>query len=308
MGRDDYNGESSCPTVPTNSISYRPHQSNIPPLLLGQNVEMASLTQNGSQFGRQGDPNAILNECREIDNAINEIENVLESEEFRRLRDKALRGTDPTTATTQLAVEGDKIVKQYQGLSHKLKTIKQKPESGSPRNAPQVGKVDRRLKNAIRSYREKDNEFTNELRDQAARQYRLVHPDASQAEVNEFVEDPGRDQQVFASALMRTGRSGQATTVENAVRQRSDAIKQIESQMMELADLFNDMDNLVVQQEAAVVNIEQKGEEVVENMDKGTEQIGVAIKSARNRNKLKWWCLGITSMSLFAVLLFHAQH
>jgi syntaxin 1B/2/3 len=308
MGRDDYNGESSCPTVPTNSISYRPHQSNIPPLLLGQNVEMASLTQNGSQFGRQGDPNAILNECREIENAINEIENVLESEEFRRLRDKALRGTDPTTATTQLAVEGDKIVKQYQGLSHKLKTIKQKPESGSPRNAPQVGKVDRRLKNAIRSYREKDNEFTNELRDQAARQYRLVHPDASQAEVNEFVEDPGRDQQVFASALMRAGRSGQATTVENAVRQRSDAIKQIESQMMELADLFNDMDNLVVQQEAAVVNIEQKGEEVVENMDKGTEQIGVAIKSARNRNKLKWWCLGITSTSLFAVLLFHAQH
>jgi len=87
------------------------------------------------------------------------------------------------------------------------------------------------------------------------------------------------------------------------VRQRSDAIKQIESQMMELADLFNDMDNLVVQQEAAVVNIEQKGEEVVENMDKGTEQIGVAIKSARNRNKLKWWCLGITILIIIIVVV-----
>jgi syntaxin 1B/2/3 len=92
------------------------------------------------------------------------------------------------------------------------------------------------------------------------------------------------------------------------VRERSNAIQAIAKQMGELAQLFQDMENLVVQQEAAVVNIEQKGEEVVENMDKGTEQIGVAIKSARNRNKLKWWCLGITSTSLFAILPCHTQH
>jgi len=303
MGRDDYSGKSSCPTMPTNSISYRPHQTNIPPLLLGQNVEMASLTQNGSQFGRQGDPNAILNECREIDNGIDEIEKFLENE-IRTLQNTALRGTDPTAAATELAAKGTGVVKWYTDLSHKLKTIKQKPESGSPRNAPQVGKVDRRLKRAIQDYREKDNQFTKDLRNQAARQYRLVHPDALQADVDEFIEDPERDQQVFANAMLNTGRSGQATTVKASVKQRSDAIKKIEKQMEELAALFNDMDNLVVQQEAAVVNIEQKGEEVVENMDKGTEQIGVAIKSARNRNKLKWWCLGITSTFPFAILLF----
>jgi syntaxin 1B/2/3 len=265
---------------------------------------MASLTQNGSQFGRQGDPNAILNECREIDNGINQIEDYLKSAEYLRLRDQALRGTDPTTATTLLAAEGGKIVKLYTDLTFKLKTIKQKPESGSQRNALQVGKVDRGLKRAIQSYREKEQELTNELRDQAARQYRLVHPNAPQAEVNEFVDDPGRDQQVFANAMMRTGRSGQATSVKDAVKQRSDAIQNIAEQMAELATLFNEMDNLVVQQEAAVVNIEQKGEEVVENLDKGTEQIGVAIKSARNRNKLKWWCLGITSTFPNAILLF----
>ena len=72
--------------------------------------------------------------------------------------------------------------------------------------------------------------------------------------------------------------------------------------MMELAELFQDMDNLVVQQEAAVVNIEMKGEEVVENMDKGTEQIGVAIQSARNARKWKWWCLGIVGKFLYTFL------
>jgi syntaxin 1B/2/3 len=57
-----------------------------------------------------------------------------------------------------------------------------------------------------------------------------------------------------------------------------------------------------MQQEAAVTNIEMKGEEVVEHMDKGNEQIGTAIVHARNTRKWKWWCLCITSMSLAPTL------
>jgi syntaxin 1B/2/3 len=72
--------------------------------------------------------------------------------------------------------------------------------------------------------------------------------------------------------------------------------------MIQLAELFNDMENLVMQQEAAVTNIEMKGEEVVENMDKGNEEIGTAIVHARNTRKWKWWCLCITSMSLAPTL------
>jgi len=72
--------------------------------------------------------------------------------------------------------------------------------------------------------------------------------------------------------------------------------------MIQLAELFNDMENLVMQQETAVTNIEMKGEEVVEHMDKGNEQIGTAIVHARNTRKWKWWCLCITSTSLALTL------
>ena len=66
--------------------------------------------------------------------------------------------------------------------------------------------------------------------------------------------------------------------------------------MIELAQLFQDMDTLVVQQEVQVTQIEQKGEEVVENLDKGNEEIGTAVVSAKRTRKNKWICLGIVGM------------
>ncbi len=61
--------------------------------------------------------------------------------------------------------------------------------------------------------------------------------------------------------------------------------------MIELARLFQELDVLVTQQEPAVTQIEQKGEEVTENTAKANTEIDGAIVKARSRNRKKWWCL-----------------
>ena len=96
---------------------------------------------------------------------------------------------------------------------------------------------------------------------------------------------------------MQSDRQGRARAALSAVQDRHKALVKIEQQMVELSQLFQDMDTLVVQQEAAVTQIEQKGEEVVDNLDKGNEEIGVAVKTARSTRKKKWWCLGICGTS-----------
>jgi syntaxin 1B/2/3 len=75
------------------------------------------------------------------------------------------------------------------------------------------------------------------------------------------------------------------------VKERHEAIQGIERQMVELGKLFKDLDQIVQEQEALVTDIEQKGDEVRENVTKGNEEIGTAIVSARARNRKKWWCL-----------------
>ncbi|CRK26260.1 hypothetical protein BN1708_014441 [Verticillium longisporum] len=201
----------------------------------GSNVEMAPLAQNAGSFG-QGDPNAILNECRSIDSGIDE-----------------------------------------------------------------VGRVDRRLKQVIQQYQQIESTFRKKTQEQMARQYRIVRPDADESEVRQAVEDPNGGQ-VFSQALMQSSRQGQARAALNAVQDRHAEIQRIEQQMVELAQLFQDMDTLVVQQEAAVAQIEQKGEEVAENLDKGNEEIGVAVDTARKTRKKKWWCLGICVLIILIIV------
>ena len=97
--------------------------------------------------------------------------------------------------------------------------------------------------------------------------------------------------------LLQGDRRGQSQSALRAVEDRHTAIQKIESQMIELAQLFQDMETLVVQQEPMIQDIEQKGEEVTVNVEKANEEISGAITKARSRNRKKWWCLLIVSTS-----------
>lgn len=262
---------------------------------------MAPLAQNAGSFG-QGDPNAILNECREIDRGIDEIERNLN--QLKMLQDRSLNDADTSAGSAtsrQLDNLSSETMSYYRVLTQRVREVKSSPESRQPKNAPQVGRVDRRLKEAIQNYQRVESAFRNKTQDQMARQYRIVRPDASEAEVRNAVEDASQGAQVFQQALMQSDRRGQARAVLNAVQDRQAALQKIESQMIELAQLFQDMDTLVVQQEVQVNQIEQKGEEVVENLDKGNEEIAVAVTTARKTRKKKWICLGISGTSFSSI-------
>lgn len=253
---------------------------------------MSSLAQNAASFG-QGDPNAILNECRDIDRGVDAIERNLE--QLRMLQQRALDDADSSASSgtnRQLDALSAETMNMYRGFTDRVRKVKSSPDSRLPKNAPQVGRVDRRLKQAIQQYQSVESSFRKKTQDQMARQYRIVRPDASESEVRTAVEDTSGGQ-VFSQALMQSDRRGQARAALTAVQDRHVALQKIEQQMIELAQLFQDMDTLIMQQDVAVTQIEQKAEEVVENLDKGNEEIGTAIVTARKTRKKKWICLGI---------------
>lgn len=271
--------------------------------IAGSNVEMAPLAQNaGSMAGSTG-PNAILNECRDIDRGIDQIEQNLE--QLRALQQRTLDDADSSSssaANRQLDTMSSDTMAMYRGLTERVRTVKSNPDARTPKFSQQVSRVDRRLKSAIQQYQQVESQFRKRTQDQMARQYRIVRPDASEQEVRAAVEDTSNNQ-VFSQALMQSDRQGRARAALSAVQDRHKALVKIEQQMVELSQLFQDMDTLVVQQEAAVMQIEQKGEEVVDNLDKGNEEIGVAVNTARKTRKKKWICLGICSKFALHVFL-----
>lgn len=255
---------------------------------------MSSFSQpSAAGFGGGG---SILNECSDIDRGIDEVDQNLA--QLRNLHRAALGDTD-TSSGSRINRDVDGLSSQtmtlYRSLVDRVRKVKSNPDSRQPMNARQVERVDRRLKTAIQQYQSVEADFQREMQGQIARQYKIVRPNATDEELSRAV-DGAEGGQVFTQALMQSNRQGQASAALNNVKDRHAQILKIEKQMSELAQLFQDMNTLVVQQEAAVQQIDQQAEEVVENLDKGNTEIDTAVKTARATRKKKWWCLGITGM------------
>ena len=162
--------------------------------IIDNNVELQNL--NGGASGGFGqDPSAILNECRDIDRAIDDLERQLQ--ELQSLQRRFT--TSNESSSEQINSMGSSIMSSYRALGQRVKKVKSQPESGNQRNAAQVGKVDRRLKTAINTYQTVESEFRRRVREQQERQYRIVRPDATEDEVRQACEEP--NQQIFQQAV-----------------------------------------------------------------------------------------------------------
>lgn len=263
-----------------------------PPPAYGGGVEMQPLTHNGAPYSStpvpQRDPNQILNDCRAVSRAVDDLEGRLQ--ELQRLQRSFVSSAGVSNKDVD-ALSAD-IMSGYRGLADRVKRIKGQPDAGNPRNKPQVDALDRRIRKAIQSYQQTEAAFRKEVQEQQRRQYLIVRPDATESEIREATEGGG-DTQIFQQALMQSDRRGQSQSTLRNVQQRHDAIQQIERTMIELQQLFQDLDAIVVQQDVAVQDIEVKAEETYGHIEAGNVHLDKGVSSARAARKKKWICLGI---------------
>lgn len=85
------------------------------------------------------------------------------------------------------------------------------------------------------------------------------------------------------------------------MEERNKAIRDTERQMVELAQLFQDLDQILQQQEPLVADVERNGDDVRENITKGNEEVITAITTARARNRKKWWCLLVVLLVVITI-------
>lgn len=147
------------------------------------------------------DPHAVLNQCRDVNRGIDSVEDLIR--QINSLYRRLLSDVDPGRENA-IRADADELANQtknlYRNLIDRMKAIKQLPEAGSPNNAPQIGRVERKLKAAITSYQQVQVDFQKESETQMARQYRIVRPDATDMEVREAVQDTS-NQQIFSQAV-----------------------------------------------------------------------------------------------------------
>lgn len=87
-------------------------------------------------------------------------------------------------------------------LVGRIKALKGKASRDSSKS-PQVNVLDRNFKDALRKYQLVEKDFADRTREQMARQYRIVKPDASEEEVRQACED-SQGQQIFSQAVSKS--------------------------------------------------------------------------------------------------------
>lgn len=156
------------------------------------------------------------------------------------------------------------------------------------------------FKKQLEDFQREEADYSKRYREAIGRQYRIINPDATDAEVQEAANADWGEEGVFTQAL-KSNRSGQANSVLGAVRARHNDIQRIEKTMSELALLFQQLNEQVVYQEPQVQQAEEQTQAVVTDAEQANKQLDSGIASARRARKLKWWTLAIFVLILVII-------
>ncbi|KAI9356696.1 t-SNARE [Pilaira anomala] len=165
----------------------------------------------------------------------------------------------------------------------------------------QLNAVKKKFIETIQRYQDVEREFEKNHRQRIERQILIVKPEATPHEI-ESVINSDEAPQIFAHSLLNSSRTGNASQVLDEVQTRHKDIKRIEKTIIELHDLFLDMQTMIELQQETVKDIEKVTEEIVYDLEKGNKHVTVAIKQSKVTRKKKWCCIFIFLMILIVIV------
>lgn len=287
-------------------VQYDPYEQRNPYAQQGYSAANTMEQGNGSgyemsSYGQVGDPTVILKECKDLGDAIDGLKGKRAqlSAAQKALLDSSTGKEDQSTRQAVDYIE-DEINNEFRALRDRLQRIKQTPGSGDAMVQPQISLISRKLRTEIQGYQKVQSEFQRSLREQVRRRYEIANPNLPPEELERGVENVllGQEQSFQISG----SRTRQANDARQAALERSAAIRKIEQDMIELSRLYQEVGELVQQQEPAVEQINQGANDVVDNVQNANKQIGTAIDSARRARRWKWYALIIIILIIVIVV------
>ncbi|KAG0212172.1 Plasma membrane t-SNARE, secretory vesicle fusion [Mortierella sp. GBA30] len=268
-------------------------------------IEMTSVQQNNNGGS---DMNAFFSEVTSIQEDITKIEqNISKIEE---LHDVSLNGvaTEEQASRTNRQLEG--ITADTTQLSNRTKKRIKDIELANLRlaNSPdiqirrtQAASLKEKFLKTLRRYQSSESEARKKYQGRMERQYKIVRPDATPQEIAQAMESD--NQQIFAQSVLQSTRYGDANRALREVQSRHDDIKKIEKTILELHQLFIDMETLVTEQAEVLNTIEENTQQTDVHLETGNKEVDVAIVNARGARKKKWICLIITVILLIIIAI-----
>ncbi|CEP12973.1 hypothetical protein [Parasitella parasitica] len=259
-------------------------------------------TQTDVASAAQTDISTMEGFLAEVDDISSSIKNVNRNiDQIGELHDSSLVSINEQQ-WKQNSKQLSQFVKDTSSMNNNIKNRIKALESSNarhPKNSDlnirraQVSRVKKEFITCIQKYKDVENTFNQKYRQRVERQIKIVNQDVTPEEVDAII-DSDQQNQIFAQSLMQNSRSGQAKAVLSEVQTRHDDIKRIQKTILELAQLFEDMQMMVEEQGQVLDQVENNAENTHADVEQGVKHVDRAIILARSTRAKKWCCFFIT--------------
>lgn len=249
-------------------------------------------------------------QCEEVTNNAKVVEKL--TDELEKLHKSALNAaTADESGDTSAKI--DVITAKTNSLSNKSRTILKNmeieneqfreiapPGSGHMRMreskhrqlAATFLKVTKKLQKLQQFYRDK-------YKQQLERQYKIVNPAATAEEIAKVTSDPeGAKAKIFASAV-----KDDAKKTLNQMKDRFQDVKVIERSIIELHQLFLDLQTMVVEQGDMINRVEFNVDKTCDYTEEAAADMKMAVEYQKSIWKKKWFLVVIAIILILIVIV-----
>jgi len=190
-------------------------------------------------------------------------------------------------------------------INNRLKRLQQQIAQMPPNADQAMGKnllaaQSRKFLSTLTKYQEVQRQNRDACRDRFARQYRIVNPSATDEEITQKLQE-GASGGVFSAQALDSSKAKQAL---KGAEERAKDIQRISDHILQINQLFRDVEAMVNQQGQLIDRIEVNTYQAQVGMEKSGAHLESAVTSATAARKKRWIMFGIiTTLVVVAIIV-----
>ncbi|KAK3825132.1 MAG: t-SNARE [Benniella sp.] len=261
-------------------------------------AELAPLQGNSlDQYFKETE--LIQSKIQQFQTGITEVEELFTKSLAKADAESSKLVLEKTRATNKLSTE---IYDRLRALTTSNMKVRSKEEY--EQRKPRTLTLSRQFQDAITRFQNVQHQNGQKSKENVARQYRIANPAATDEEIRRLVdEDQGG---AFSQQLLQQARGQQALAALNSVQNRQRELHQLQESILELTQLFKQLEHLVSEQDLTFQQIETSVTKAEVDLEAGLGLTTEAVKHAQSAKKKKWMVVGIIVLIIIIILIIGA--
>lgn len=172
-------------------------------------------------------------------------------------------------------------------IKNNIESLKFQVDKSDPDMINQLNNLNRLFRGALREMIVEEDNFKEAVTNQAVEQYQIVNPNSSYQEAQEFVLYNGTEE-VFSNSLELQNKKAEALEIYQNVKYRHDELLKIQEMATSLNQMFNDLQDLVLEQDEVLNNANNQINVAQTELEKGDANVVQAVHTSKKNRKCKW--------------------